>query len=226
MLSISGIHFITVRTLCLPAQSTGGLYRWKDGRAPWNRVMTIRSSRFRFAAIRTESSSASMAPRYADHRGSTLTYKPQTARTTARLCGHGWSAEMRNAYMAHGSRASQQAPLDYKVDDSGEEYDSATQRCSGSRGQLPGGSGRKPTENGCLETTRRSVATWLTTLTSIRPLHLGRKRKDQGVKLAELNGRVTATLSAHLPASRSNLPGNGHSVFSRSSFSRCSRDFL
>jgi hypothetical protein len=57
-------------------------------------------------------------------RGSTLTYKPQDTREQPQTYAvMGWPAVMRNEYMAKWkAEHPQQSPLDYKVDDSGEEY--------------------------------------------------------------------------------------------------------
>ena len=129
---ISGIHFITgTNTVPSRAQSMGGLYRWKDGRDFPDLLETQYDYPKFKVSIRCNQNNegGEFIGFYGTKgtliiRGSTLTYRPQDTREQPQgYAIMGWPAEMRNEYMAKWkAEHPQQAPLDYKVDDSVEEY--------------------------------------------------------------------------------------------------------
>jgi predicted dehydrogenase len=106
---ISGIHFITsTNSVPLRAQSTGGLFRWKDGRDFPDLIDTFYDYPNFRTAIRCNlnNEGGEMIGFYGTKgtmviSGSTLTYKPQDTRPQPESYSiYGWPERMREEYLA------------------------------------------------------------------------------------------------------------------------------
>jgi predicted dehydrogenase len=129
---ISGINFITgTDTVAQRAQSTGGLYRFKDGREFPDLIETFYDyPNFRVVVRCNLNNDGGEFIAFYGTKGtmiikdSTLTYKPQDTRPSPE--GYsvlGWPLQMRTDYLAkwHADHPLP-APLDYKVDEEAESY--------------------------------------------------------------------------------------------------------
>jgi predicted dehydrogenase len=129
---ISGIQFIT-STNVVPsrAQSTGGLFRWKDGRDFPDLLETLYDyPNFRVAIRCNQNNDGGEFIGFYGTKGtmiirnSNLTYKPQDTREQAQTyAAMGFSVAMRNEYLAQWKAQHPDEPaLGYKVDEQGEEF--------------------------------------------------------------------------------------------------------
>ena len=130
---ISGIHFITgTNTVAQRAQSTGGLFHYKDGREFPDLIETFYDyPNFRVALRCNLNNEGGEFIGFYGTKGtmiikdSSLTFKPQDTRPSPE--GYsviGWPAEMRNAYLKKWHEDHPQpTPLNWKVDDDGEMFE-------------------------------------------------------------------------------------------------------
>jgi len=129
---ISGIHFITgTDTVAQRAQSTGGLYRFKDGREFPDLIETFYDyPNFRVVVRCNLNNDGGEFIAFYGSKGTmiikdaTLTYKPQDTRPQPE--GYsvlGWPLQMRTDYLAkwHADHPLP-TPLSYNVDDEAESY--------------------------------------------------------------------------------------------------------
>jgi predicted dehydrogenase len=129
---ISGIHFITsTNTPAQRAQSTGGIFRWKDGRDfpdlletfydyPGFRVVlrcNLNNDAGGFLAFYGTRGTIAI-------KGSTLTYKPQDTRPQPEGYSiYGWPARLRDQYLKKWHEDNPlPAPLDFWVDEEVESF--------------------------------------------------------------------------------------------------------
>jgi predicted dehydrogenase len=129
---ISGIHFITgTNSAAQRAQSTGGLFRWKDGREMPDLIQTFYDyPNFRVAVRCNLNNEGGEFIGFYGTKGtmiikdSTLTYRPQDTRPKPESYSiMGWPAALRNQYLSqwHGEHP-QPAPLDFNVDEESEMF--------------------------------------------------------------------------------------------------------
>ena len=129
---ISGIHLIT-GTSRVPsrAQSTGGLFRWKDGREFPDLIWTFYDyPNFRVGMrCNLNNEGGEFIGFYGTKgtmtiRNSTLTYTPQDTRPRPENYSiHGWPAKLRNEYLAkYRQEHPRPDPLHYSVDTEGESF--------------------------------------------------------------------------------------------------------
>src|ERR1700691_4941599 len=124
---LSGIHFISgTNEAAMRAQSSGGLFRWKDGRDFPDLIETLYDyPKFR-VALRCNLNNAGGEPikfhgtkGTMEINGQTLVFVPQD--TTPRPEGYslkGWPARLRKEYLAQwAAEHPQPGPLDYTVDE-------------------------------------------------------------------------------------------------------------
>ncbi len=129
---ISGIHFITgTNQAAQRAQSTGGLFRWKDGREMPDLIETFYDyPNFRVAVRCNLNNEGGEFIGFYGTQGtmiikdSTLTYRPQDTRPKPESYSiFGWPAALRNQYLSQWHEEhSQPAPLDFKVDEESEVF--------------------------------------------------------------------------------------------------------
>ena len=129
---ISGIHFITgTNTVAQRAQSTGGLFRWKDGRDFPDLIETFYDyPNFRVMLRCNLNNEGGEFIGFYGTKGtliikdSTLTYKPQDTRPQPEAYSiYGWPATLRNQYLAKWHQENPlPATLDFKVDEDSESY--------------------------------------------------------------------------------------------------------
>ena len=129
---ISGIHFITgTNQAAQRAQSTGGLFRWKDGREMPDLIETFYDyPNFRVAVRCNLNNEGGEFIGFYGTKGtmiikdSTLTYKPQDTRPKPESYSiFGWPAALRNQYLSQWHEEHPQpAPLDFKVDEESEMF--------------------------------------------------------------------------------------------------------
>jgi predicted dehydrogenase len=122
---ISGIHFITgTNTAAGRAQSSGGLFRWKDGRDFPDMIETLYDYPNFRALLRCNlnNDQGEFIGFYGTKgtliiKDSTLTYTPQQTRPQPESYSiYGWPAQLRNQYLAKWqSDHPQPNPLDFKV---------------------------------------------------------------------------------------------------------------
>ncbi|MGB8011871.1 MAG: Gfo/Idh/MocA family oxidoreductase [Terriglobales bacterium] len=129
---ISGIHFITgTNTIPQRAQSTGGLFRWKDGRDFPDLIETLYDyPNFRVRLRCNLNNDQGEFIGFYGTKGtltindSTLTYKPQDTRPQPDTYSTmGWPAQLRNEYLAQW-QVENPLPnaLEYKVDEESETF--------------------------------------------------------------------------------------------------------
>jgi predicted dehydrogenase len=129
---ISGIHFITgTNTIPSRAQSTGGLFRWKDGREFPDLLETMYDyPNFRVSIRCNQNNEGGEFIGFYGTKGtliirnSMLSFKPQDTREEPQTYATmGWTIEMRNQYMADWkAKHPQQSPLSFNADEQGEDY--------------------------------------------------------------------------------------------------------
>jgi predicted dehydrogenase len=129
---ISGIHFITgTNQAAQRAQSTGGLFRWKDGREMPDLIETFYDyPNFRVAVRCNLNNEGGEFIGFYGTKGtmiikdSTLTYKPQDTRPKPESYSiFGWPAALRNQYLSQWHEEHPQpSPLDFKVDEESEMF--------------------------------------------------------------------------------------------------------
>lgn len=129
---ISGIHFITgTNTVAQRAQSTGGLYRWKDGREFPDLIETFYDyPNFRvYMRCNLNNDQGEFIGFYGTKgtliiKGSTLTYTPQNTRPEPESYSiYGWPAQLRNEYLAQFEKEHPLPnPLNFKVDEDAETF--------------------------------------------------------------------------------------------------------
>ncbi len=129
---ISGIHFITgTNQAAQRAQSTGGLFRWKDGRDMPDLIETFYDyPNFRVAVRCNLNNEGGEFIGFYGTKGtmiikdSTLTYKPQDTRPKPESYSiFGWPAALRNQYVSQWHEEHPQpSPLDFKVDEESEMF--------------------------------------------------------------------------------------------------------
>jgi predicted dehydrogenase len=129
---ISGIHFITgTNTVAERAQSTGGLFRWKDGRDFPDLIETFYDyPNFRVLLRCNLNNEGGEFIGFYGTKGtmvikdSTLTYKPQDTREKAEDYSiHGWPEELRAEYLRKWKQDHPVgAPLTFKVDEDTEAF--------------------------------------------------------------------------------------------------------
>src|ERR1700687_2713608 len=129
---ISGIQFITsAKTVASRAQSTGGLFRWKDGREFPDLIETLYDyPNFRVAVRCNLNNEGGEFIGFYGTKGtliiknSTLTYTPQDTRPQPESYSiHGWPAELRNEYLAKWRGEHPPAPsLVFRVDETEESF--------------------------------------------------------------------------------------------------------
>ncbi len=143
---ISGIHFITgTNTVAERAQSSGGLFRWKDGRDFPDLIDTFYDyPNFRMAVRCNLNNEGGEFIAFYGTKGtmiikdSTLTYKPQDIRPQPESYSiYGWPEQMRNAYLEKW-QADHPLPLSFTADEGVESYTRANrlQRCLRSSGEF------------------------------------------------------------------------------------------
>ncbi len=129
---ISGIHYITgTNTVAHRALSTGGLYRWKDGRDFPDVIETFYEyPNFRvYLRCNLNNDQGEFIGFYGTKgtliiRGSTLTYTPQNTRPEPESYSiYGWPAKLRNQYLEQfAAEHPLPNPLDFKVDEETETF--------------------------------------------------------------------------------------------------------
>lgn len=129
---ISGIHFITgTNEVASRAQSTGGLFRWKDGRDFPDLIETMYDyPNFRVSIRCNLNNEGGEFIGFYGTKGtmiiknSTLTYTAQDTRPDSQAYAtSGWLPEMRKQYMAEWNAANPlPAPLHFQTDDVSEVY--------------------------------------------------------------------------------------------------------
>jgi predicted dehydrogenase len=129
---ISGIHFITgTKSAAQRAQSTGGLFRWKDGREMPDLIETFYDyPNFRVAVRCNLNNEGGEFIGFYGTQGtmiikdSTLTYRPQDTRPKPESYSiMGWPATLRNQYLSQWHQEHPQpSPLDFKVDEESEMF--------------------------------------------------------------------------------------------------------
>lgn len=129
---ISGIHFITgTNSGAQRAQSTGGLFRWKDGREMPDLIETLYDyPNFRVAVRCNLNNEGGEFIGFYGTKGtmiikdSTLTYRPQDTRPKPESYSiMGWPAALRNQYLSQWHQEHPQpAPLDFNVDEESEMF--------------------------------------------------------------------------------------------------------
>jgi len=129
---ISGIHFITsTNAIAQRAQSTGGLFRWKDGREFPDLIETFYDyPGFRVVLRCNLNNEAGGLLAFYGTKGtmvikdSTLSYKPQDMhRQPESYSIYGWPARLRDEYLRKWREENPlPAPLDFKVDEEGETF--------------------------------------------------------------------------------------------------------
>jgi predicted dehydrogenase len=129
---ISGIHFITgTDSAAQRAQSTGGLFRWKDGREMPDLIETLYDyPNFRVAVRCNLNNEGGEFIGFYGTKGtmiikdSTLTYRPQDTRPKPESYSiMGWPAALRNQYLSQWHEEHPQpAPLDFNVDEESEMF--------------------------------------------------------------------------------------------------------
>jgi predicted dehydrogenase len=129
---ISGIHFITgTNSAAQRAQSTGGLFRWKDGREMPDLIETLYDyPNFRVAVRCNLNNEGGEFIGFYGTKGtmiikdSTLTYRPQDTRPKPESYSiMGWPAALRNQYLSQWHQEHPQpAPLDFNVDEESEMF--------------------------------------------------------------------------------------------------------
>jgi predicted dehydrogenase len=129
---ISGIHFITgTNTPAQRAQSTGGIFRWKDGRDFPDLLETF----YDYPAFRVvlrcnlNNDAGGFLAFYGTKgtmtiKGSTLSYKPQDTRPQPEGYSiHGWPARLREQYLKKWHEDNPlPAPLNFQVDEEVESF--------------------------------------------------------------------------------------------------------
>jgi predicted dehydrogenase len=123
---ISGIHFITsANTIARRAQSTGGLFRWKDGREFPDLIETFYDyPNFRVVLRCNLNNEGGGLLGFYGTKGtmvikdSTLTFKPQDPRPQPESYSiYGWPAKLRDEYLKKWHEENPlPAPLDFRVD--------------------------------------------------------------------------------------------------------------
>ena len=129
---ISGIHFITgTNTVAERAQTSGGLFRWKDGRDFPDLIETFYDyPNFRMMVRCNLNNEGGEFIGFYGTKGtliikdSTLTYTPQDTRPQAESYSiYGWPKNLRDQYLAEWEQKHPQpTPLHYSVDDEGESF--------------------------------------------------------------------------------------------------------
>ena len=129
---ISGIHFITgTNTVAGRAQSSGGLFRWKDGRDFPDLIETLYDyPNFRVLLRCNLNNEGGEFIGFYGTKGtmvikdSTLTYKPQDTREKPEDYSiHGWPEELRTEYLRQWKEDHPvAAPLTFKVDEDTEGF--------------------------------------------------------------------------------------------------------
>jgi predicted dehydrogenase len=129
---ISGIHFITgTHSAAQRAQSTGGLFRWKDGREMPDLIETFYDyPNFRVAVRCNLNNEGGEFIGFYGTKGtmiikdSTLAYTPQDTRPKPESYSiFGWPAALRNQYLSQWHEEHPQlAPLDFKADEESEMF--------------------------------------------------------------------------------------------------------
>jgi predicted dehydrogenase len=129
---ISGIHFITgTNTVASRAQSTGGLFRWKDGRDFPDLIETFYDyPDFRvYLRCNLNNDGGEFIAFYGTEgtliiKDATLTFKPQDTRPQPEGYSiYGWPAALREQYLAKFKEEHPYpAPLNWKVDEEAERY--------------------------------------------------------------------------------------------------------
>ncbi|MBV9623670.1 MAG: Gfo/Idh/MocA family oxidoreductase [Acidobacteria bacterium] len=129
---ISGIHFITgTDTVAQRAQSSGGLFRWKDGRDFPDLIQTFYDyPNFRvYVRCNLNNEGGEFIGFYGTKgtlviRNTTLTYTPQDTRPQPEAYSiYGWPEQLRNEYLAKWhSDHSLPDPLEFKVDEGSEVF--------------------------------------------------------------------------------------------------------
>ena len=129
---ISGIHFITgTNSVAQRAQSTGGLFRWKDGREMPDLIETFYDyPNFRVALRCNLNNEGGEFIGFYGTQGtmiikdSTLAYTPQDTRPKPESYSiFGWPAALRNQYLSQWhDEHPQPAPLDFKADEDSEIF--------------------------------------------------------------------------------------------------------
>ena len=127
---ISGVHFITgTNTVAERAQSSGGLFRWKDGRDFPDLIDTFYDyPNFRLAVRCNLNNEGGEFIAFYGTKGtmiikdSTLTYKPQDIRPQPESYSiYGWPEQMRNEYLEKW-QADHPLPLSFTADEGMETY--------------------------------------------------------------------------------------------------------
>ncbi len=129
---ISGIHYITAtNTVATRAQSTGGLFRWKDGRDFPDLIETFYDyPNFRvYLRCNLNNDQGEFIGFYGTKgtaviKGTTLTYTPQNTRPEPEEYSiYGWPQQLRNEYLAKfQAEHPLPNPLDFKVDEETEVF--------------------------------------------------------------------------------------------------------
>lgn len=129
---ISGIHFITgTNTVAQRAQSTGGLFRWKDGRDFPDLIETFYDyPNFRtYLRCNLNNEGGEFIGFYGTKgtliiKDSTLTYTPQDTRPQPEAYSiYGWPTQMRNEYLEKfETEHALPKPLDFKIEDESETF--------------------------------------------------------------------------------------------------------
>src|SRR5229473_287378 len=129
---ISGIHFITsTNTVAQRAQSSGGIFRWKDGREFPDLIETLYDyPNFRVVLRCNLNNEGGEFIAFYGTKGtmvikdSTLTYKPQNTRPQAESYSiYGWPAKLRNEYLKKWHEENPlPTPLNFKADEEAETF--------------------------------------------------------------------------------------------------------
>jgi predicted dehydrogenase len=129
---ISGIHFITSTNMpAQRAQSTGGIFRWKDGRDFPDLLETFYDyPNFRVVLRCNLNNDAGGSSAFYGTKGtmviknSTLSYKPQDTRPQPESYSiYGWSARLRDQYLKEWREENPlPAPLDFRVHEEAETF--------------------------------------------------------------------------------------------------------